>query len=227
MSMSEPRVTSITDSQIDAAQLYAITNRHLLSGSESDRRAALISLARQWAARKIDFIQIREKDLAPDDLRRLAEAIVSTVREENRTTKILLNGPAEVALEVGADGIHLSANASRAAASEARRLFAQSGREANVSYSCHSIPEVLKIREESQRDPHATVTNTLILYAPVFEKVTPDGRIPGHGLEALKAAVHAANNIPVFALGGITTENTSACLAAGAAGIAAIRMFLS
>ena len=227
--------------------LYAITNRHLLqpddpgapslaADAEHSTRvgtAALISLARHWAARNIDYIQIREKDLAPDDLRELTRSIVSAVREINQTTKVLLNGPAQIALAAGADGIHLPTNAAPNAAAEARALFAQSGREAILSHSCHSIQEVLKIREESQRDPHATTTNTLILYAPVFEKVLtspapnqPPEKLPGQGLEALRAAVHAAGNIPVLALGGITPENTPACLAAGAAGIAAIRLFL-
>lgn len=214
--------------------LYAITNRHLLSGSESDRRSSLLTLAAQWASRYIDYIQIREKDLAPNELRELAQAIVSAVREINQTTKVLLNGPAAIALASGADGIHLPSDAPPNAAAEARALFAQSGREAVVSHSCHSIPDVLKIREESQRDPHATAANTLILYAPVFEKVIaapsssdqPPEKLPGQGLDALRAAVHAAGNIPVLALGGITSENAPTCLAAGAAGIAAIRLFL-
>jgi thiamine-phosphate pyrophosphorylase len=213
--------------------LYAITNRHLLSGSESDRTAALIPLARLWASRNIDYIQIREKDLTPSDLRELTRAIVSAVREINQTTKVLLNGPAAIALAAGADGVHLPSDAPPNAAAEVRALFAQSGRDAILSHSCHSAPEVLKIREESQRDPHATTANTLVLYAPVFEKLLapslpgePPEKIPGQGLEALLAAVHAAGNIPVLALGGITPENTPACLAAGAAGVAAIRLFL-
>ena len=151
--------------------LYAITDRHLLPGSESDRIAALVPLARLWAARNIDYIQIREKDLAPDDLRELAQSIVSAVREINQTTKVLLSGPAAIALAAGADGVHLPANTPSNAARNARALFARSGREATLSHSCHSIKEVLKVREESQRDPHATSSNTLILYAPVFEKV--------------------------------------------------------
>lgn len=148
--------------------LYAITNRHLLPGSESDRRTALLTLAAQWASRNIDYIQIREKDLAPDDLLNLTCAIVSTVREINQTTKVLLNGPAAIALDAGADGVHLPSDASPNAAPEARVLFAQSERDVLLSHSCHSVQEVLKIREESQRDPHATTSNTLILYAPVF-----------------------------------------------------------
>lgn len=215
-------------------RLYTITNRRLLAGSESDRRASLLSLARRWASRKIDYIQIREKDLAPDDLRELTRSIVSAVREINQTTKVLLNGPAQIALAAGADGIHLPTNAAPNAAAEARALFAQSGRDTILSHSCHSVQEVLKIREESQRDPHAAINKTLILYAPVFEKRIvppapgqPSEKIPGQGLDALRAAVHAAGNIPVLALGGITPENAPACLAAGAAGIAAIRLFLT
>ena len=205
---------------------YAITSRALLPGSESERRAALVTLTAQWAARNIDYIQIREKDLASNDLRELTSAIVSAVREINPTTKVLVNGPAEIALEAGADGVHLPANAPPNAAAEARAFFAQSGHDAILSHSCHSITEVLRVREESQRDPHATTANTLILYAPIFEKLTPDGRIPGQGLDALRAAVHAAGNIPVIALGGVTEENAPYCNAAGAAGIAGIRLFL-
>jgi len=211
--------------------LYAITNRALLP---ADNSGGLISVARRWAARNIDYIQIREKDVAPDDLRELAQSIVSAVREINPTTKIILNGPADIALQSGADGVHLPANTQPSAAVEARALFSQSGREAILSHSCHSVEEVLKVREESQRDPHATTANTLILYAPVFEKVIaapapnqPAEKLPGQGLGALRAAVHAAGNIPVLALGGITPENAPACTAAGAAGIAAIRLFLT
>ena len=43
------------------------------------------------------------------------------------------------------------------------------------------------------------------------------------GLGALREACRAG--IPVLALGGITLENAQSCFAAGAAGIAAIRLF--
>lgn len=234
MKSKDRRLLPSRKSPSDSAMLfYAITNRALLPGSESERRAALVTLTAQWVARNIDCIQIREKDLASNDLRELTSAIVSAVREINPTTKVLLNGSAEIARATGADGIHLPANAPPNTAAEARALFAQSGHEAVISHSCHSITEVLKVREESQRDPHATAANTLILYAPVFEKIIPPQtpghppeKIPGQGLDALRAAVQSAGNIPVIALGGVTNENASACLAAGAAGIAGIRIFL-
>ena len=49
--------------------------------------------------------------------------------------------------------------------------------------------------------------------------------MPGQGLEQLHAACIAAAPVPVYALGGVTLENAAACIAAGAAGIAGIRLF--
>ncbi|HEX5234030.1 MAG TPA: thiamine phosphate synthase [Silvibacterium sp.] len=207
-------------------QLYAITNRAMLPGIEPERRCALIELARIWAKNGIDYIQIREKDLTPSELRALAEQVVTAVRTTNPSTRVLLNGPAQTALECGADGVHLPANSPRQATELARNLFARHARHAIISYSCHSREEVLKAKEESQQGTQAATTKTLILYAPVFQKVTRESKLPGHGLEALRHAVEAAHPIPVFALGGVTPENAPACIAAGADGIAGIRMFL-
>jgi thiamine-phosphate pyrophosphorylase len=212
-------------------QLYAITSRTLLPGTDSQRRAALIELARAWATHAVDYIQIREKDLTPNELRILTEQIVNAVRQQSSRTRILLNGPAQIAFDTGADGVHFPGNAPAHASVEARNLFAHSGREAILSYACHSVTEILKAKEESQRNPHASTTNTLILYAPVFEKQISAEyagvSIPGQGLENLKHAVEAAKPIPVFALGGVTPQNAPACLVAGAAGVAAIRAFIA
>lgn len=197
-------------------QLYAITSRHLLPGSEMQHNTALVELTRQWAQTGIDYIQIREKDLNPSELFALTRQIVAAVRKENQTTRILLNGPALIALEAEADGIQLPADAPSEAAEQARELFRQAGREAAISRSCHNLEEIRKANGAS-----------LILYAPVFEKITPQGKLPGHGLRALTEAVQAAGNIPVFALGGVTKQNAPACITAGAAGVAAIRLFLA
>jgi len=72
------------------------------------------------------------------------------------------------------------------------------------------------------RDNHADT----ILFAPVFEKnIAGETITPGQGLNQLRAACLAASPIPVYALGGVTLENAPACLDAGAAGIAGIRLF--
>lgn len=62
-----------------------------------------------------------------------------------------------------------------------------------------------------------------VLFGPVFETPTHPGRAVG--LEGLRDAVRAAGSLPVLAIGGIDRERGEACLAAGAAGYAAIRLF--
>src|SRR5277367_3592613 len=118
--------------------LYAISDRRSLPGDEKQRQRALVELARKWARGGVDYIQIREKDLSAADLEQLAREIVAAVRGERRKTKILLNGPAEIALAAGADGVHLPGNLPPGALKEARRIFAKAGREAVVSQAVHS-----------------------------------------------------------------------------------------
>jgi thiamine-phosphate pyrophosphorylase len=64
------------------------------------------------------------------------------------------------------------------------------------------------------------------VFGPVFEK---SGSANPEGLEQLRRICHRAEAtqppMPVWALGGITLENAVQCAEAGAAGIAAIRLF--
>jgi len=197
--------------------LYAITSRRLLPGTEAEKRAGLVALARAWARGGVDYVQIREKDLPGPELLALAQQIVVAVREEGRETRVLVNGLAEIALAAGADGVHLPGSAPLRTGDEARRVYRQAEREAIVSRACHSVDEVRAAGDAS-----------LIVFAPVFEKVdSPEGdAVPGQGLGALSKACRTAGPVPVFALGGVTPQNAADCVAAGAAGVAGIRLFL-
>jgi thiamine-phosphate pyrophosphorylase len=201
--------------------LCAITDRHLLGEDEAARCAALVELARKWTQGGVDYIQIREKDLPPAGLLGLTRRMVEAVSEERAgrggmRTKVLLNGPAAIALEAGADGVHLPGVAAAGAAEEIQAAYERAGCAAIVSRSCHSTAEAGSAGNVS-----------LILFAPVFEKVLPaGGTLPGQGLAGLASACHVAGSIPVLALGGVTAENARSCVEAGAAGIAGIRLFL-
>lgn len=195
--------------------LYAITNRRLLEGGEEARRSALVELAAGWAAGGVDTIQVREKDLALTELQALSARVVEAVRSAKGKTRVLVNGPAQVALDAGADGVHLHANAGPAAVRAAQQAYARSGGEPVISAACHSADEIRQATGAS-----------LLLFSPVFEKVTLQGNTRGQGLVALRAAVDVARPVPVLALGGVTEKNAAACLQNGAVGVAAIRLFL-
>ena len=195
--------------------LYAITSRNLLPGTDLERRAALIQYARGWARAGVDYIQIREKDLSPSQLLELSRRVVAVVREENSNTRVLVNGPAEIACAAGADGVHLPSSVPPGAGEEARQAIRSAGREAIVSRACHSLEEIRAAGESS-----------LIVFAPVFEKAGEDENRPGVGLAMLSQACRAAHPVPVIALGGVTAANASECVDAGAGGVGGIRLFL-
>lgn len=195
--------------------LCAITSRKLLRGDENARRDELVHLAETWAAGRVDYIQVREKDLPLTELQILAARVVEAVRRTGGTTRVLVNGPAQVAIDAGADGVHLHGGMGPAAVRAAQQVYGRAGREAVVSAACHSADEIRQATGAS-----------LLLFSPVFEKVSGDKPIAGQGLGALSAAVDLARPVPVLALGGVTEKNATACTQVGAAGVAAIRLFL-
>ena len=205
---------------------YAITSRVQYAETEPERHATLVAQAARLAAEGVEYIQLREKDLAVKDLIGLAREIVSVIRNSgsgsSSETKLLINSRADVALACGAEGVHLPSSEEQLTPRQIRRLFAAAGTTAPVvSVSCHSIEDVTRAKEGGA---------DLILFGPVFGKSDPSSGtdkvvVPGTGIEALKAACEAAGATPVLALGGVTASTTAACVAAGASGIAAIRLF--
>jgi thiamine-phosphate pyrophosphorylase len=171
----------------------------------TDRRgcADLIGCMIRAADLGVEFIQIREKDLSGRELLYLTD---SAVRALTRwPVKILVNSRVDVPLAVGAHGVHLPSDAPPP---RIWRQIVPSG--FIIGRSCHTAAEV-----------EAAQGADFVVYGPVFD--TP-GKGPAKGLEPL-ANIAARSKVPVFALGGVTSENAQSCLDAGAAGVAAIRMF--
>jgi len=202
--------------------LYYITDRTAFAADETARRRLLLKKIREAVSAGVDYIQLREKDLSTRDLESLAREAMTTIeklRSENRglKTTLLINSRTDIALAVGADGVHLrSADVSPQDVVAAWRQCG-AGAPARVSpqlpliaASCHSPAEVAQ---------SAANGATLAVFAPVFEKKDASPA----GLTALHEA--CAAKIPVLALGGMTLSNARPCLEAGAAGIAGIRLF--
>jgi thiamine-phosphate pyrophosphorylase len=226
---------------------YYITDRTAFPGDEPARRRRLLEKIAEAARAGVDYIQLREKDLPARELESLAREAVRAVREAGRlatrnrqpATALLLNSRTDVALAAGADGVHLRSD--DVSPQEVREIWKHSGASAGfdtlgqkspllakaarsgapqvsrkaplVGVSCHTPAEVVQAAAKGA---------TFAVFAPVFEKKDAPAVRPT-GLAMLEQACQA--NIPVLALGGITLANAQSCLAAGAAGIAAIRLF--
>ena len=204
--------------------LYYITDRSQLPGDENARRQALLAKIGEAARAGVDYIQLREKDLGARALEALAREAMGILREEERrasqpiATRLLINSRTDVALAVGADGVHLRAG--DISPHEVAQIWNSCGvgalgRESwpLIAVSCHSASDVLRAQAESAN---------FAVFAPVFEK-RGTAEVKPTGAAALRQA--CAARIPVLALGGVTLKNAACCLAAGAAGIAGIRLF--
>jgi thiamine-phosphate pyrophosphorylase len=198
---------------------YAITNRHLFPGDARQQKPALLELAARWATDRIDLIQLREKDLPAGVLTELARKILKHIHLASSPTKLLINSRPDIAIAAGAHGVHLTSAPGEITPSQVRNLFASVPLSPPIiTCSCHTLAEVDRARED-QVDA--------ILFAPVFGKsVAGEIAVPGQGLQKLRAACLRASPVPVYALGGVTSADAPACLEAGAAGIAGIRLFL-
>jgi thiamine-phosphate pyrophosphorylase len=237
----------------DRCLLYYITDRTAFPGDEPARRRRLLEKIAEAARASVDYIQLREKDLPTRDLESLAREALRPIREVGRlatgnrplTTALLINSRTDVALAVEADGVHLRSDdvspqevraiwkqghvgtaaqacpehnrrgcpalrSTAAASAPARQDLQQAPL---IGVSCHSPADVAQAAAQGA---------TFAVFAPVFEKTDAPGTRPT-GLAQLRQACQA--NIPVLALGGVTLANAPSCLKAGAAGIAAIRLF--
>ena len=83
-----------------------------------------------------------------------------------------------------------------------------------VGGSVHSVESALRAEREGA---------DFVIFGPVYATASHPARTPA-GVEGL-ALVCAAVRIPVIAIGGIDERRAAECLATGAAGYAAIRLF--
>ena len=206
---------------------YAITNRLRLGDGEPERRAALLRQAAYLAALGIDYLQLREPGLPAGVLVALAREILAILHAHGDRTQLLIHSRPDIAIATRSDGVHLPSHPGSLTPAQVRGIYASANLPAPIiSISCHTVEEVA--RAASLNPDEAA---SLILFGPVFEKSVVENcaetRISaGTGLSLLHAACAAAGPTPIVALGGVTQANAPACLAAGAAGIAAIRLFL-
>lgn len=196
--------------------LCYVTDRHLLG---EDSPSALLQSSERAAAAGIDWIQIREKDLPARELSALTRNIIAVTRQfssvANTPPRVIVNDRLDVALAAGAAGVHLS-GASAPPAEVVRWLRAGNApSDFSVGVSCHSLAEVQAAENAGAN---------YVFFGPIYETPSKLDFGPPQGIDALSEACRSAR-IPVLAIGGITESNARACIRAGAAGIAAIRVF--
>ena len=184
--------------------LYLITDRTLTQGRDL---CAIVEQSLNGGARAI---QLREKDLGGKELFELADKISVLCQRYN--AQLFINDRIDVALAVDAAGVQLGKTS--LPIDTARALL---GEEKSIGYSAHSLEEA-KIAERHGAG--------FVLFGPVH--MTPSKATFGapQGLAALKETV-AKLDVPVYAIGGINSENLTETMRTGVRGVALISAVMS
>ena len=189
-----------------------VTDRLRLAG---DARAAaparvrecLVAQIRHAVDAGVDLVQIRERDLEAGALASLVAELLTVTA--GTLTRLVVNDRLDVALAAGADGVHLRGDS--IPVSDARRL-------APVGFligrSVHAVDEAI-----------AAAGADYLIAGTVFPTASKPAQASRLGIDGLRTIVEAVDR-PVLAIGGMTLARLGEAAAAGAAGFAAIGLFM-
>jgi len=191
--------------KFEPPRLYAITDRRLSGLSHAEQVERLC----EGGAR---LVQLREKLLSPREFYGEAEAALAAARRWG--ARLIINDRADVALALGADGVHLGQDDLPPAA--ARALL---GEGAVIGFSTHSL---------EQASEAAGMPVNYVAVGPIFQTSSKERPDPVVGLEGLRRVRESlGETFPLVAIGGITRERARAVIEAGAASVAVIGALLA
>ncbi len=184
-------------------RLYLITDRKVASKPLPEA----VRLALEGGVRAV---QLREKDLPVRELLALAQELRAITREFG--AKLFINDRVDVAVAVGADGVHLG---HQSIPPEAVRKAAGDG--LLIGVSTHTLEEA-RAAEAGGAD--------FITFGPIFETQSKAEHGVPVGVNAIKILKNDIK-IPIFALGGIKSGNVRQVIMSGASGMAMISAILA
>ncbi|MCZ6634170.1 MAG: thiamine phosphate synthase [bacterium] len=183
--------------------LYLIVDRETCGNRD------LVEVLSEALDAGVRFVQLREKALDRDALLQLAEQVVNLTDVYDAC--LTVNSHPKVAVAVGAKGVHLPA-----AGPSPESVREIGGEDLLVGCSTHDLSEL---------DRAAASGADFVTFSPIYTPSLKPG-YEGIGLERLLEAV-GKTRLPVFALGGITSDRTGACRAVGCAGVAVMSGILA
>jgi len=180
--------------------LYAITSASLCR--QPAQLGAAVAAALRGGAR---LIQYRDKAAGADERRRTAQSLLDLCRAHQAL--FIVNDDVELALAIGADGVHLGAKDL-----SLRQARAQLGDAAVIGISCANVIE----RAVAAQDQGASY----VAFGRFFPSRTkPDAP---QAEPSLLQQARARLRVPICAIGGLTPANAGTLIDAGADLIAAV-----
>ncbi len=181
-------------------KLYLITDRKLFAGEYS-----LFTGIEDALKAGVKVIQLREKDLGIRELLGMAYKMRELTKKHN--AKLFINDRIDIALAVGADGVHLGQQSIPAHA--VRKMVKD---KLMIGVSTHNVSEAVEA-EKGGAD--------FITLGPIYQTSSKLKYGKPIGVDAIRK-VKSSVSIPVFAIGGIKEDKIKEVMDAGAGGVALI-----
>jgi thiamine-phosphate pyrophosphorylase len=193
----------------EPSMICLVTDRRRLTvePSADQGRACLVEQVRFAVEAGVDLVQVRERDLDAKELAALVSSLLAVTRGSH--TSLVVNDRLDVALACGADGVHLRGDS--IAVDDARSLTPDSFL---IGRSVHSVEDAIRAARADY-----------LIVGSVFPSVSKPQSTTWLGIAGLLAIVRASRP-PVLAIGGIDDTRFDEIAATGAAGIAAIGLFV-
>lgn len=182
------------------SDLICITNRKLCSNNFSDQ-IEMIASAHPKA------IVLREKDLSEKEYEQLARQVMQICQKHG--TQCILHSFSNVATALGATAVHMPLPLLQKMTSQEKSHFQI------IGASCHSLEEAKEAQD---------LGCTYITAGHIFLTDCKKG-LPGRGLPFLEEICKAVR-IPVYAIGGISSQNIESVRKTGAAGACIMSGFM-
>jgi thiamine-phosphate pyrophosphorylase len=173
--------------------LMLVTDRWLAGGEHE-----LLWMIEQAVGGGVNVVQLREKDLAEDDLVDLADQVRDVVDER---AILLVNTSCRAALEAGADGIHFPEGV----------RFDRPADEMIAGRSVHSVAAAVKAKAAGA---------DYVIAGPIYDTTSHPDQTPA-GVQLI-SDIDEAVSIPIIAIGGIREERIPEVMEAGASGVAVV-----
>lgn len=182
------------------SDLICITNRKLCSNNFSDQ-IEMIASAHPKA------IVLREKDLSEKEYEQLARQVMQICQKHG--TQCILHSFSNVAIALGAEAVHMPLPLLQKMTPQEKSHFQI------IGASCHSLEEAKEAQD---------LGCTYITAGHIFLTDCKKG-LPGRGLPFLEEICKAVR-IPVYAIGGISSQNIESVRKTGAAGACIMNGFM-
>ena len=179
-----------------------------MSADVGAARRCLVEQARYAISAGVTYLQVRERDLETADLAAIVEDLVALARGSQ--TRVLVNDRLDIALACGAAGVHLRSDSASPAA--VRTIV---GPGFVIGASVHTLDEAVSAADSVDYLTVGTIW-------PSASKEFATAPLGTAGLAQIAKAV----GVPVLAIGGVTRDRLAEVAAAGAAGAAAIGLFI-